>query len=558
MQEDRVWDSLIIGAGAAGLAAATLCAQECPDATLLVESHLTPGGCAGYFARGFPRRIHDAGATQLIECAPGRLQHELLRLATGRSACDVMPVVYPIEAIEHVWPPMLFTCAGGAHAAQDSGATNHQFVQSKVRLDATGAVTDCGGAWARATLTESGRLALERFLAVCAADAALVWKLFYRFPDFPVRSWGGFIELLKLAPVLGLTGALRLTRCMGLSVADIAADFGLQEGTPEWQIVAALLLDTSQNTPAATPYLVGAMGLSILQRGIARLPDGMKGLFEPWLRGVRQSGVRIEMGTRVKQIRTRRDGAFEVDCQGHKSVTFYAKNVICALPIGSVLQLVEAEDVLTQSKEWKVWSAAVEREYEWQALALHGVAEGNCPPEFTGKPWYLQIFAQPGDDLEHALYVSMAPEAIDRRTGNPFRSFTASLHVDSTDSAKWRRSSGSGSSSKSELQRILRRRLEQGTGLSVTFSELATPETFARYTNRPQGRVGGFAASFNHFLFRSLPRMIKTRTHSGLYLAGDSVFPGQGVIAASMSGVLAWSAMSGKNPHVYLSELVKD
>jgi phytoene dehydrogenase-like protein len=538
----QVWDPLIIGAGAAGLAAATLCSQDRPESTLLIESHLAPGGCAGHFARGFPRRIHDAGATQLIECAPGGLQHELLRVATGKSASDVMPVLCPIDAIEHVWPDR-------------SGAVG---IPLRVQLNAAGKLNVRGSATEDPVMSEPGRMALERFLHQCHSDAALIWKIFYCFPDFPVRSFGGLTELLKLAPLVGLGGAFRLTRRLGASVADVAVEFGVLPGTPEWQIVAALLLDTSQNTPAATPYLVGAMGLSILRRGISRLPNGMRDLFDPWFQGIRASGVRTQTGARATQIRTRPGGGFEVDCNVRgTSVTFFAKNVICALPISSILNLVAPDDLLTHSKEWKVWDAASTREYEWQALALHGVVEGDSPAEFKGKPWYLQIFARQGEQLEHALYVSMAADSVDPRSGRSFRTFTASLHVDSAADARWRRSDvgSSNASFKDELQTALLRRIEQGTGLTVTFSELATPETFARYTNRTDGRVGGFAASFNNFLFRSLPRVVAVNSGSALFVAGDSVFPGQGVIAASMSGVIAWSIMTGKSPRVHLSQL---
>jgi phytoene dehydrogenase-like protein len=456
-----------------------------------------------------------------------------------------MPVLCPIDAIEHVWPD-----------GRGSGG-----LPLRVQLNAAGRLNVRGTAGEHPVMSVSGRIALERFLDQCHSDAALIWKIFYCFPDFPVRSFGGLTELLKLAPLVGLEGAIRLTRRLGSTVADVAADYGVLPGTPEWQIVAALLLDTSQNTPAATPYLVGAMGLSILRRGISRLPNGMRDLFDPWFQGIRTSGVRTQTGARATQIRTRPGVGFEVDCNVRGAVvTFFARNVICALPISSILNIVEPNDFLTQSKEWKVWAAANTREYEWQALALHGVVEGDSPPEFKGKPWYLQIFARQGEVLEHALYVSMSADSVDARSGRSFRTFTASLHVDSAADASWRRFAlGSGRAEfKEELQTAIVRRIEQGTGLTVTCSELATPETFERYTNRPEGRVGGFASSFNNFLFRSLPRVVAASSGSAFYVAGDSVFPGQGVIAASMSGVIAWSIMTGKNPRAYLSQLSSD
>lgn len=55
-------DIIVIGAGAAGLAISNLLKQS-EDKFLCLESHRTPGGCAGYFSRG--KFTFDAGATTL-------------------------------------------------------------------------------------------------------------------------------------------------------------------------------------------------------------------------------------------------------------------------------------------------------------------------------------------------------------------------------------------------------------------------------------------------------------------------------------------------------------
>src|SRR3984885_597552 len=70
-----MYDVAIIGAGIAGMAtAARLQARHL--ATIVLESHGQPGGCAGFFRRkGFS---FDVGATTLVDFEPGGVGGELL------------------------------------------------------------------------------------------------------------------------------------------------------------------------------------------------------------------------------------------------------------------------------------------------------------------------------------------------------------------------------------------------------------------------------------------------------------------------------------------------
>jgi phytoene dehydrogenase-like protein len=74
----------------------------------------------------------------------------------------------------------------------------------------------------------------------------------------------------------------------------------------------------------------------------------------------------------------------------------------------------------------------------------------------------------------------------------------------------------------------------------LRFARLATPRTFAHYTLRGRGLVGGLRMDIDHALFGSVSH------HSGapgLFLCGDTVFPGQGTIGATLSGINAWRSV---------------
>jgi hypothetical protein len=72
------------------------------------------------------------------------------------------------------------------------------------------------------------------------------------------------------------------------------------------------------------------------------------------------------------------------------------------------------------------------------------------------------------------------------------------------------------------------------------------PSTFAKYTGRPLGRVGGPPLGFGTFAVHALPSAVQAVGGGFLALAGDWVFPGQGVVAAGLSGALAASRVIGK------------
>ena len=70
-----MYDAAIIGGGLAGVATA-LRLQACGLATIVLEAHGQPGGCAGLFRRkGFS---FDVGATTLVDFGPGGVGGELL------------------------------------------------------------------------------------------------------------------------------------------------------------------------------------------------------------------------------------------------------------------------------------------------------------------------------------------------------------------------------------------------------------------------------------------------------------------------------------------------
>jgi phytoene dehydrogenase-like protein len=546
----RHWNTIIVGAGSAGLSAATLYGMSDPSNTLLVEAHHEPGGCAGYFARGRPRRVHDAGATQLVEYRPGGLQWELLKAAQNfrRDASLDMPRALPIPFLDHWWPAQ-------SPCAQPLGLRWHRDGQLELPVSGLGQHLD------GEVLQQ-----LEEFLASCATDAAALWRMFYRFPDFPLHHVRDALRLVRCAWPLDTKVMWIALSHLGSSVAAVAARYPALAHPKARALIDALLLDTAQNHADETPYLAGAMGLSILKRGIVRMDGGMRSLFRPWLLGVRASGVQVAMGSSVVQISSLAQGGFELVVEAKTRFLLRCHNLIVAMPWRTLEERVPFADALRLSLAWQRWQQAARTEHEWQAFALHGVLVGQAPQAIGTEPWYVQVFPRDTDVLQHALYVSCDAEqdpgrALGNETQGPTRVFTASVHTDLARDPRMQALGLGGlcnDDTRAPVQSLaaikdeMIRRVEAATGLRVAVAELASPRTYERYTGRPEGRVGGLAVRDSTFLFAAMPKIIEGARDSQLVMAGDSVFPGQGVIAASMSGVLAWSRLTGLRPSGHL------
>ena len=67
-----------------------------------------------------------------------------------------------------------------------------------------------------------------------------------------------------------------------------------------------------------------------------------------------------------------------------------------------------------------------------------------------------------------------------------------------------------------------------------------TPVTFQRFTRRVRGWVGGYPQT-------NLFRTHGPRLRPGLWMVGDSIFPGQSVPAVALSGLRVAGQMLGEN-----------
>lgn len=278
MAKDFV-DTLIIGAGASGLALARL--FDGKKEFLILEGHSLPGGCAGYFSRG---KFHfDVGATTvsgLSHDGPVRRMKEL----TGFDP-DLIKVDPGME---------IFI---GEHRLQ-------RFEDPR--------------AWAHECRKIDGGNLEDLFLRIHELNE-VCWSLTKETALFPPRSFPELSSLLT-------NNFSQKIRLLPLFLRSFEGYFNLRKLSPELRtVIDEILLISTQSQAAQAPAFVGAMGLSYPE-DVWYPCGGMKAFF-----GTLASPVndRILLRHKVEKIRRLPDG-FHVETN---KGSFRCREIFSTLPV---------------------------------------------------------------------------------------------------------------------------------------------------------------------------------------------------------------------------------
>src|SRR5262245_10331086 len=91
----------------------------------------------------------------------------------------------------------------------------------------------------------------------------------------------------------------------------------------------------------------------------------------------------------------------------------------------------------------------------------------------------------------------------------------------------------------------LARRVYPELGRAAVVYEVATPRTYERFTGRPRGAVGGVRQTLGNSNQRAVPHDVGV---PGLWLAGDTTWPGLGTVACVLGSRLVAEAVLASAP----------
>jgi C-3',4' desaturase CrtD len=482
-------DVAVVGAGIAGLTAASLLARA-GLAVELLEAHSQSGGCAGTFRRG--PWIFDVGATQVAGLEPGGIHDRLFRhLGVAAPAAEPLDPGCVVDLADGL-PPVRI----GRDPAVWQRERQRQFPGS------------------------------ERFWTLCAAIHAANWRFAARDPVLPPRSIWDLGQLLAAvgpdtllcAPLAGATVAdlLRLSGCGGMTRLRRFLDLQLRL--------------YSQEPADRTAALYGATVLAMVQEplGLWHLHGSMQALSEALEQALSGAGGGLRLRHHLSRLKpsATAGGGWRLVGEGPGGAPFrlQAREVVLSLPPQTLPDLLG--EALPPGYRRRLEGLPEPS----GALVFYGAVDRERLP--ADCPGHLQLDgSDPG-----SLFVSVSREGDGRAPAGQATViasvFTPARAWCGLEPALYARR-------KTEVMASIQAALERLLGVPADgwrHGELATPRSFARWTGRPWGWVGGLGQAPGRFG----PFGLASRTPlAGLWLCGDSIHPGEGTAGVSLSALMA-------------------
>lgn len=483
-----MFDAAVIGAGFGGLGAALTLAQA-GARVLLVEALAYPGGCASTFERHGAR--FEAGATLFSGFGPGQLFERWNRELSLGVGFEVLDPVIELRA------PGLSLAVPPQRA---------RFVEALASLPGAPA----------------GRI--RAFFAEQHRVADALWALFDQPELLPPWDAGALWRLLGRAP-----GMLPLTRLVGRPLRAVVARHNLLDFEPlrVW-LESVCQITVQAGLDAEAPFALAAMDYPF--RGTGHVRGGIGSLAWALTSAVERHGGTVLLARRARALAREGEGwRLDVRGEAHHARVVFANLLPRALGalLGPEVELPPRLEDLSRRVE-QGWGAAM------LYLLLRPDAVARPTPHHVE---IVQDTSQAFVEGNH-LFCSVSGADEDRAPGGA-RTATVSTHV--------RLGELVGLAPEEQGRRVASIQDRMRRGLQAHVPELldgaldvmtASPRTFARFTRRPLGYVGGVprrAGLWNYAPESLLPRPVLP----GLYLVGDSVFPGQSTLAAALGGTRA-------------------
>ena len=478
---------VVIGAGIGGLTSAAILARQGFDVTVL-EAHVYPGGSAGTFYHQGYR--FDAGATLAGGFYPGGPMDRVAKEAGIKR--------WPARPSE---PAMVIHMPDGQFVRR--WTDERRFAEQQEAFGPAG----------------------QKFFGWQEETADALWDLALRNPAWPPQSPAQVVDLLgKGMSWLSADWRKRLSPAL-LADAFRPAAHHLKHASERLRLfVDAQLLISAQATSDHTVALYAASALDLPRRGVVHMEGGMGAIAETLAQAVRQNGGQVAYRQEVARIvmKNGRPAAVEMKRGG----CYPADAVIANLPPWNIARL------LGQDARGKLLSLPERPRTGWGAFVVYAGLDQTILPE--NFPLHHQIILGRPLGEGRTVFLSLSPAWDFSRAPSGYRALTISTH---TRFGPWHDLyENDRLGYEMSKQRYTELLLETAGRAIPGLSDAArvvlpgTPVTFERFTRRAWGWVGGFPQV-------NLIQSWGPRLAPGLWMVGDSIFPGQSVAAVALGGL---------------------
>lgn len=492
---------IIIGAGIGGLTAGALLAKKGYEVTIYEQAFMA-GGCASTFQRkGF---IFDVGATQVAGLEKGGIHHRIfseLNIELPESIpCDPACGVFLPEESEpiNVW----------CNPQQWQQERQQQFPGS------------------------------EPFWQLLHQLFKVSWEFQGRDPILPPAT---FWDLTQLVKALRLNTLITVPFSL-MTVGDALKLYNLYDNKRLKTFLDLQLKLYSQVNADETALLYAATALAVSQapQGLSHLLGSMQILSDRLIEGLKKYGGKIYFGHQVEQIYYNSHKVNQVTIIKQKNqerLTDQADYIIANVPVQNLIKMIKVDDNYKLNQAQNLYQKRVKKlEQPSGAFVLYlGVEDQavpkNCPP-------HLQFLYDYNKEIgeNNSLFVSVS-KSDDGRAPKGKRTIIASSF---TNVDQW------WTNDVTIYQQLKEKYTQEAllklgkyfnlTSENIIVQEVATPRTFAKFTAREKGFVGGVGQRISTFA----PFAFGTRTPwRNLFLVGDSTHPGEGTAGVSYSALMA-------------------
>jgi C-3',4' desaturase CrtD len=496
----NTYDVIVIGAGIGGLTAAALLARD-GYRVLVLEGHIEPGGSASSYERKRPngdRYVFDVGATLFAGFTPGGA-HDWVARKLG--------VIWPVRRLEpamEVWLPDRRVTRWG----------DQRWIDER-QLAFPAQAWEAEGFW-----REQERI------------ASIAWRFAARQPPMPPET---LADLTGMAAVARPEMALLLPH-LWRTVGRALAARGVSDRRLRTFVDGQLLI-SAQTTSDMCAWLYGAVALDFARIGAHYVEGGAWSLARTLEAALTRDGGEIRYRTWAKRIVVQAGRAVGVEAE--RGERFTARHVV------GNLTLWDAARLLGEAAPHRLARAIETAPRGWGAFTLYlGVDAAALPPGLAEHHQVIANYERPLGEA-NSIFISSHPPDDGSRAPTGQRAITMSTH---TDAGRWYRLRREDPARYRAEKEAMAQHMLDTASLAlpalrehIRYQQAGTPFSFWRYTRRHQGMVGGLPQLLSNSGLLSLgPR---TAGVAGLWLVGDSTFPGQSTAAVTQSAIRAYKAI---------------